>query len=325
MMSDAEILQAIRHTLELEIGALQKTRAAVGVEYARAVQEFLNCKGKIIVTGMGKSGHIARKIAATLSSTGTRAVFLHPAEAMHGDLGVAERSDIVLAISKSGESDELTGTLQVLKKMGLAVVAITARANSSLGRIADILLLTPLDREACPLDLAPTSSTTVALAVGDALAMTLMKLKNFQPEDFALYHPAGRLGRRLLYEVRDLMIPKEKCPLLKPAEANFSHVVTALGSYGLGIVLFSADGVHLDGILTDGDIRRLIDRHGKAVFDVIIEDVMNKSPLTTRAEIRAVEALEFMEKREKPLNVLPVVHAGVIQGIVRLHELVRVS
>lgn len=321
-----EILESLKKTIFLEMQAIQKIYQNLNESHLMAVQAILSSTGKVILTGMGKSGHIAKKIAATMNSTGTRAVFLHPAEALHGDLGIAEKNDIVLAISKSGESEELNQTVFALKKMGLKIISITARENSTLAKISDIVLFTPIEREACPLDLAPTASTTVALVLGDALAMTLMQLKNFKTEDFALYHPAGSLGRRLLYYVEDLMIPKEKCPILNPQKTQFVDVLSALSTFGLGIVLFSEDGITLNGILTDGDIRRLVERYGQSVFHIKINEVMNQNYLYTEPQKRAVEVLEFMEKRAKPLNVLPVLKENQqILGIVRLHELVKVA
>ncbi|MCS6985085.1 MAG: KpsF/GutQ family sugar-phosphate isomerase [Leptospiraceae bacterium] len=322
----SSVLETFMGTVDMEIRALEKVKESIGPPYELAVRKILDSKGKVITTGIGKSGHIARKIAATLSSTGTPAVFLHPAEALHGDLGLAQKEDVVLAISKSGESEELNETVFALKKQGLYIMALTAREKSTLADLCDLLLYTPIEREACPLDLAPTSSTTVALVLGDALAMTLMKLRNFQSEDFARNHPAGSLGRRLLYRVEDVMIASPKCPILRPEHSRFVDVLSALSTYGLGIVLFSQDGEHLAGILTDGDIRRLVEKYGRDVFEVEIPAVMNKNFLYTTVGERAIDVLQFMEKREKPLNVLPVLNQDKrFMGLVRLHELVRIG
>jgi arabinose-5-phosphate isomerase len=318
------ILEQLKEILKEEADAIYDILDHVDDAYLHAVEMIHGCKGKVVVTGMGKSGLIARKIAATMSSTGTLAIFLHPAEGMHGDLGMVAPEDIIIAIGKSGESDELTGILPALKKIGTKIVAITGNPQSTLAVNADIVLYGGVEREACPLNLAPTSSTTVALAIGDALAITLMKLKNFQPEDFAIYHPGGRLGKRLLLKVSDILIPSEKCPVLNPDTARMEEVIIGL-SYGLGIVLFSRDGHTLAGIMTDGDVRRILQKYQSEIFKLDVQSIMTKNPTTIQKEWMAVDALSLMEKRDRPLNVVPVLDGEQFAGILRLHELLRVS
>ncbi len=319
------VLATIKGVLQLEADALRGVVDAVDDAFYEAVVKILECRGKVVVTGMGKSGLIARKIAATMSSTGTLAVFLHPAEAMHGDLGVVSAGDVVIAIGKSGESEELTGILPVVKRIGATVIAITGEPASTLGQRADVVLLARVEKEACPYDLAPTASTTVALAIGDALAIALMELKQFRPDDFALYHPGGKLGRQLLLKVADLMIPAGQCPVLDPGQITMKDIIVALSGYGLGIVVLSRDGEHLAGILTDGDIRRVLDKYGSEIFGINVSTVMNAKPYTIAADVMAVDALKFMEARSRPLNVLPVMREENFVGVIRIHELLRVA
>jgi len=215
-----DLLQSVRSVIALEANALWALGEGISDSYYHALRLIHQSKGKVILTGVGKSGLIARKIAATLNSTGTVATFLHPSDGMHGDLGVLSSDDVVIAIGKNGESEELNQILPAIKRLGAKIIALTAKLDTTLTQHSDIVLYTPIEKEACPLDLAPTVSTTVALAVGDALAMTLMKMKNFQCEDFAKYHPGGKLGKRLLLRVRDLMIRRDRCPLLNPASAT---------------------------------------------------------------------------------------------------------
>jgi arabinose-5-phosphate isomerase len=323
--SKPEILEVVRTTLALEADALAAAARAVDESYYAALSLIAESPGRVILTGVGKSGLIARKIAATLSSTGTPATFLHPSDAMHGDLGVMGSGDVLIAIGKSGESDELVHLLPAAKRLGAKIVGITNVRNSTLARESDVCLCVPVEKEACPLDLAPTVSTTLALAQGDALAVALMKMKNFRSEDFARYHPGGKLGKRLLLKVTDLMIPRTKCPVLDPRAAKIEDVIAALTQYGLGIVLFSESGDALYGVLTDGDIRRLLSTHRGKIFDLKLSEVVNRKALTIGADLMAVEALKFMEERPKPLNVVPIVGDGKIAGIVRLHELLSVS
>jgi len=324
-MNNEEILTIIKTVIQEEANALNHIKAFVNGDYIKAIDLIRTSKGKVIVTGMGKSGHVARKIAATMSSTGTLAVFLHSAEAQHGDLGMVSAGDVVIAISKSGESEELNAILPSFKKIGTSIIAITAERASTLAKNADAVLYCGVGKEACVLDLAPTSSTTAALSIGDALAIALMKIKDFKSEDFALFHPGGKLGRRLLLKVHDLMIPVKDCPILDPAKAKIEEVIALLGSSGLGVVLFSQDSKKLEGIMTDGDVRRLLNSHKAKIFDLRVAELVNRNPTSIDADLRAVDALKVMESRPRPLNVVPVLSGDMLQGLVRLHDLLKVS
>ncbi len=320
-----EILRNIQEVVSLEAEALKTMAESVGEPFFEAISLFMSIKGKIVFTGVGKSGLIARKIAATMSSTGTLATFLHPSDGMHGDLGMLTADDVVVAIGKSGESEELTNLLPAIKRLNAKIIAITSRKDSTLAREADIILHTPVVKEACPLDLAPTVSTTVALAIGDALAVTLMKMKNFQSEDFAKYHPGGKLGKRLSLRVADLMITKDRCPILSLEKTSIEQSIADLGTFGLGILLFYSKKYQLTGILTDGDIRRLLNRYKSEIFNLKLEEVINRNPITIPPDMMAVKALELMETHRPPLNVVPVVSHNEIVGVLRLHELFSVS
>ncbi len=320
-----EILKNIQEVITLEAEALRLMANSVGDPFFEAVTLLLKTTGKIVFTGVGKSGLIARKIAATMSSTGTVATFLHPSDGRHGDLGMLTADDVVVALGKSGESEELISLIPAIKRLGSKIIAVTSKLDSTLAREANVVLYAPVTKEACPLDLAPTTSTTVALAIGDALALTLMKMKNFQHEDFAKYHPGGKLGKRLSLRVSDLMIPKEKCPIFNLEKASIEQSIADLGTYGLGILLFCSETPKLSGILTDGDIRRLLNRYKSEIFSLKLNEVINHQPVTIEPNLMAVKALELMESHKPPLNVVPVVSAGEVVGVLRLHELLSVS
>lgn len=323
--SQIELKSQVQEVIRLEADSLYKMSESITDEFSEALFVIASCQGKVVLTGVGKSGLIARKIAATMSSTGTMATFMHPTEGMHGDLGLLTTGDVVIALGKSGESEELVRLIPALKRLSVKLIAITSCRESTLAREADVVLFAPVEKEACPLDLAPTVSTTVALAIGDALAVTLMKMKNFKSEDFALYHPGGKLGKRLWLKVSDLMIPSEACSRLSFEEASIEDTILALSKYGQGIVLFEDSIGQLMGILTDGDIRRLLSIHRAEIFNLEIREVLNRRPITLGPDVMAVDALKLMEQREKPLNVVPVVQDGQTWGIVRLHELLSVS
>lgn len=282
---------------------------------------FTRCSGKIIVTGVGKSGVIAEKIAQTLTSTGTAAMFLHPSDALHGGLGIVESRDAVIALSNSGETDEILAILPTLRSRGLAIVAIVGKVDSTLGRNSDFVLDASVDKEACPLNLAPTTSTTVALAIGDAIAMALMELKGLTQADFAVNHPAGRLGKRLTLKVANLMHPS---PNVSPA-AGWLAVVKAISNHSLGAVNVVDDAAKLIGIVTDGDLRRTIERTAPEQFEVLrAEDMMTASPVFSTPEMLAYDALRMMEDRPSQISVLPVVdEAGICVGLLRLHDIVK--
>lgn len=314
-----DILAEIRRVIDLEtrtINALKPTSA-----YEEAVRWIFNCQGKVVVTGVGKSGIIAQKIAATMVSTGTPAVFLHSADGLHGDVGLIKQEDIVLAVGKSGESDELLAMLPVARKIGAKVVSITAQPHSSMARHSDLVLHTPIEEEACPLNMAPTCSTTVALVVGDALAVALMKLRDFQPDDFAINHPGGQLGKRLLLTVGDLMRSGEANPVAHHAK-DVRFMLTEMTRQRAGAVSIIDDEHRLLGLVTDYDVRRVLETQ-KDVFDLAIQDIMNATPEFVFDDENAYAALEKMEKRDKPISVLPVLNRQKqVVGMIHLHDLV---
>mgnify|MGYP001571955023 CR=1 FL=1 len=317
--TDSASLEAVRRVLAIEADALSAARKAVDSSYARAIELMARCRGKIVVTGVGKSGLIAQKIAATLSSTGTPALYLHPGEALHGDIGLVERRDLVLAIGKSGESQELTALLPILKRIRVKLIALTAVAESSLGRAAAVVLRTPVRREACPLNLAPTASTTVALAVGDALAVALMERRGFGREHFALLHPGGQLGKRLTLRVRDVMRSGSDLPLVR-ATADIRALLYAMTARHAGAACVTGARGRFVGLVTDFDLRRALETGG--LEGRTVADVMNARPTTIRPERLAVEAVEEMTDRAHPFNVLPVVDkAGRAVGLIQIHDL----
>jgi len=309
-----------RETIELEAQALTALAKRIDANFARACELILATQGRVIVVGMGKSGHIGGKIAATLASTGTPAFFVHPGEASHGDLGMITPADTVIAISNSGETDEILTILPIIKRMGAKLIALTGRTESSLGRQADAILDAGVDKEACPLNLAPTASTTAALAVGDALAVALLKRRGFTREDFARSHPAGLLGRRLLLYVADIMHTGKDVPLVNDA-ATLREALLEMTSKGLGMSGVVDAGGKLLGILTDGDLRRLLQR-GVDVYGAKITEVMTRDPKVTRLDRLAAETVELM--RSLSINGLFVVdEAHRVVGALNMHDLLR--
>ena len=290
----------------------------------RALALLVACESKVILTGIGKSGFIARKIAATLTSTGTRAVFLHPSDALHGDIGIVHSSDVVVILSNSGETDEVLGMLPYLKNRGVPLIAIVGNVSSTVARNSDAVLDASVDKETCPFNLAPTASTTVALAIGDALALTVMQMKGLTPEDFALNHPAGRLGKRLTLKVSDIMRTGDENPTIAPS-ASWIEVVSAITRGGLGAVNVVTDTGLLAGIITDGDLRRAVQNNDRADFGKLnAEDLMTRQPVTTTPDELAYTALQLMENRPRQISVLPVVDGDRQSvGLIRLHDLVR--
>lgn len=290
----------------------------------RAVELLASCTGKVVTVGIGKSGHVAQKIAATLTSTGTAAVFLHPSDALHGGIGMIKAEDVVVVLSNSGETYELLELLPHLKQKAGALIAVVGNLQSTLAQRADVALDASVDREACPLNLAPTTSTTVALAIGDALAMTLMRAKQFQAEDFALNHPAGRLGKRLTLKVSDLMHARECGPAVR-RDATLLEVVRAIGDGGLGAVNVVDDEGRLVGIITDGDVRRTLQKGRLADLESLrAAGVMTPDPVVVVPETMAYAALRLMEDRPSQISVLPVVDgARRCVGMLRLHDVIR--
>ena len=283
-----------RKTFEIEAAAVQAMSVRIGEEFGRAVALLLGCQGRVVVMGMGKSGHIGRKIAATLASTGTPAMFVHPAEASHGDLGMITAADVVLGLSNSGESEELTNLLPALRRQQVSLIALTGGLDSSLARHAQVVLDTSVSQEACPLNLAPTASTTAQLAMGDALAVALLDARGFKPEDFARSHPGGALGRKLLTHVSDVMRSGDAVPSVGP-QASFSELMREISSKGLGATAVVDDERRVLGIFTDGDLRRLVEQ-GQDLRSLRAADVMHTQPRTVQAQALAVEAAALMEQ-----------------------------
>ena len=316
----ARALALAAQTFDIEARALQALGSRQGEGFVRAVQAMLACRGRTIVMGMGKSGHVGRKIAATLASTGTPSFFVHPAEASHGDLGMVTAGDVVLAISNSGESDELAALLPALRRLSVTLVAMTGKPQSALARHADIVLSCAVDQEACPLNLAPTASTTAQMALGDALAVALLDARGFVEADFARSHPGGSLGRKLLMHVRDLMRSGDALPLVAPT-ASMSQMLREMSAKGLGFtVVADADGQVL-GIFTDGDLRRLIER-GADLLPLTAQEVMHRSPRLVREDALAVDAAGLMEQH-RITSVIVVDEAGCITGALNSNDLMR--
>ncbi len=320
-VADSTALQdTARRVLGIERDALAALLPRIDGSFARACQLLITCRGRVIVTGMGKSGHIGGKIAATLASTGTPAFFVHPGEASHGDLGMITRDDAVIAISNSGETAEVLTILPLIKRMGIPLVSMTGRPGSTLAKSADVHLDVSVEQEACPLNLAPTASTTATLAMGDALAVALLEARGFTPEDFALSHPGGTLGRRLLLKVGDLMATGQRIPQV-PADATLSTALLEMTHKGLGMTaVVDGDGQAL-GLFTDGDLRRVLDAN-LDVRSARIAEVMTRGGRSIRATQLAAEAVHLMEKhRITVLMVLDDHHH--LEGVLHMHDLLR--
>ncbi|ONS42298.1 arabinose 5-phosphate isomerase KdsD [Burkholderia cenocepacia] len=317
-INDDRALALARDVLDIEADAVRALRDQLDGGFVQAVALLLGCRGRVVVSGIGKSGHIARKIAATLASTGTPALFVHPAEASHGDLGMVTSDDVFIGISYSGESEELVAILPLVKRIGAKLIAITGRAGSSLGTLADVNLNAAVSKEACPLNLAPTASTTAALALGDALAVAVLDARGFGSEDFARSHPGGALGRRLLTYVRDVMRSGDDVPSVG-LNATLSDALFQITAKRLGMTaVVDADG-KVAGIFTDGDLRRVLARDGD--FRTLpITEVMTRDPRTIAPDHLAVEAVELMERHR--INQMLVVDAdGALIGALNMHDL----
>ena len=318
---DAERALALAaRTLDIEAAALAGVRQRLSASFTQAVRAILASHGRVVVMGMGKSGHVGRKIAATLASTGTPAMFVHPAEASHGDLGMVTREDVVIAISNSGESDELNVIIPVLKRQHVALIAITGNPGSTLGQHADVVLESTVEQEACPLNLAPTASTTAQMALGDALAVALLDARGFAEDDFARSHPGGALGRKLLMHVYDLMRKDEGVPRVGPDPA-FTDVMREMSAKGMGATAVVDHAGHPVGVFTDGDLRRLVER-GQDLRALKAADVMRANPRTIRANRLAAEAADLMENYK--FNCMLVVDdADVLVGAFNSNDLMR--
>lgn len=311
--------QAGRDVLTIEREGLAHLDQYINQDFAQACEKIFYCSGKVAVMGMGKSGHIARKMAATFASTGTSSFFVHPGEAAHGDLGMVSAQDVVIALSNSGESNEILALIPVLKRLNVLLICMTSRPESSMGRAADIHLCVKVPREACPLGLAPTSSTTAALVMGDAMAVALLKARGFTAEDFALSHPGGALGRKLLLRVSDIMHTGADIPHVSK-DATLRDALLEITRKNLGLTVICDDLMKIEGIFTDGDLRRVFDM-GADVRSLGIADVMTPGGIRVRPDILAVEALNTMQSRH--ITSVLVADGDQLLGVVHMHDLLR--
>ncbi|MEG1183553.1 MAG: KpsF/GutQ family sugar-phosphate isomerase [Cetobacterium sp.] len=314
-----DIKKIAQDLFDKEICELEKVKNKISDSLEVVVNLILESKGKVVITGIGKSGIIGKKIAATLASTGTHAVFMNAAEGLHGDLGIISKNDIVIAISNSGNSDEVLSIIPSIKKIGAILVAMTGNPNSSLGKLSNAILNIGVEQEGCPLNLAPMSSTTSTLVMGDALATVLIKARNFKPENFAVYHPGGSLGRRLLMKVKDVM--HKDLPIVA-TDSDMDNVIMTMTKKRLGVVCIVENDILL-GIITEGDIRRALKMKDK-FFNLKAEDIMTTNYTYATEDIMALDALELMENRESQISVLPVLDGKKVVGVVRIHDLLNV-
>ncbi|SHK26311.1 KpsF/GutQ family sugar-phosphate isomerase [Thermocrinis minervae] len=314
-----EVIDWARQVFDIEIEQVKRLRDSLDENFVKAVEIIYNCQGKVILTGVGKSGHIASKIASTLSSTGTPAHFLHPAEALHGDLGVIDSKDVVLAISNSGQSQEVLSLIPYVKLMGVPLISITNNPESELARRSDVHIHLMVEREACPLNLAPTSSTTAALVLGDAIAMVLLRLRGFTERDFALRHPAGSLGRKLR-QVREIYHTGEEVPVVQE-DTPMPQVIIEMTSKGFGATAVVDKEGKLVGIITDGDLRRFINRGGD-LNKSLAKDVMTRNPKVIKEDRLVAEALRLMEDHKITVLLVPD-EEGRIKGIIHMHDILR--
>ena len=308
-----------RGVLDIEAEAVSKLKARIGAEFIAALRLILGTRGRVVVTGMGKSGHVGSKIAATLASTGTPAFFMHPAEASHGDLGMITRDDVVIAISYSGESHEILAILPLIKRRGTKVIAMAGRPASTLARESDVFLDVAVEKEACPLELAPTASTTATLALGDALAMALLEARGFRSEDFAQHHPGGALGRRLLVHVSDIMRKDERLPKNGP-QTLLPEAIMEMSAKGIGMTVIVDAADKVLGIFTDGDLRRTLEKHDN-IKTVRVGDVMTRNPRTIAPERLAAEAAQVMQSNKIGGRILVTAPDGRLIGVVTFNDL----
>ena len=316
------IAERAKEVVEKEMEALKRARDRIGEEFEKAVLLLKDIEGKVVVTGMGKSGIIARKIASTLSSTGTPAVFLHPGEGGHGDVGVVSKGDALIAISNSGETEELLRILPPIKSMGIPIISITRTRNSSLGRLSDIVLETGVEEEACRLNLIPTSSTTATLAIGDAIAICLFELKGLTDRDFAFYHPSGSLGKRLLLKVSDIMHTGEEIPMVRIG-TPMREVIIEMTKKGLGVTGVEDDDGRLVGVVTDGDLRRALNRGSPKLLDEPVDEYMTKNPKKVKKDMLVVSALRTMEDFKITSLFVYDDDPQRVVGIVHIHDILR--
>jgi arabinose-5-phosphate isomerase len=323
VIADKDIVSIGKNVFDLEIRELLRIKETLGKQFERAVNTIYESKGRVVVTGVGKSGIIGHKISASLSSTGTHSVYMNAAEGLHGDLGMINYNDIVLAISNSGSSSEVVQLLPSIKTIGAKVIALTGNENSPLGQAADIILNIGVEKEACPMNIAPTSSTTATLLMGDALTVALIEKRDFKPENFAVYHPGGALGRRLLTRVNDVMQPKENVAI-GYKEDSLLTIVDKLTRKNLGVVCIEENN-KIIGIITDGDIRRALHNNQERFFNMVACDVMTTKFRSITKDKMAIEALEIMEQNERKISSIPVLKSGELEGLVRIHDVYDVK
>jgi arabinose-5-phosphate isomerase len=318
-MSDT--IETAKRVLRIEAEAIEALIDRISESFEKAVEIILNSRGRVVVTGMGKSGLIGKKIAATLASTGTPAFFMHPAEAIHGDLGMVTSDDVIIAISNSGETEEVIRLIPFLKRFNVKLIAITGNNGSTLAQQADVSLDVSIREEACPLGIVPTASTTATLAMGDALAVALLKRRGFKEEDFAMYHPGGSLGKRLFIKVRDLMHTGDALPVVEP-DTPMTEAIMEISSKRLGVTAVVDGERRIMGIITDGDLRRGIQKYGKAFFDMKAGEVMTKNPKTISADELAMKALAIMEEKSITSLLVPD-RNGRLEGIIHIHDILK--
>lgn len=314
-----DIINQAKNVFDIEIEALEKTKSALDYNFEKILLMVVNCTGKVVLTGMGKSGHIASKIAATFSSLGTPAFFMHPAEALHGDLGMISANDIVIAISYSGESEEVTRLIPSIKLIGATLISITGNGNSTLAKLSDMTQTLPEFSEACYLGLAPTSSTTAVLCYGDALAVVASEIYGFDNTDFGKFHPSGTLGKRLILKVKDLMSTGENNAVIGQG-ASLDEAVIQLSKKGLGIVSVVDESGNLTGVITDGDLRRQIEKKA-SIYELKVNDVMSHNPVVIGPDILAVEALNMLKKNN--ISGMPVCVDKKVVGTIRIQDIIN--
>tara|TARA_B100000315_G_scaffold252594_1_gene289683 strand:+ start:45 stop:1025 length:981 start_codon:yes stop_codon:yes gene_type:complete len=319
---DIDIESEIKKVIEIQINGLSLLQERINASVKAAVETIFNCRGKIIFTGMGKSGLVAKKIASTMSSVGTPAIFMHPAEGMHGDLGIIGKDDIVIAIGKSGESFELNSVLPSIKNVGARIIGIMGVSSSTLAEYSDIIIDIGDVEEACPFNMAPTTSSTVTMVLGDAIAVTLMKMRGFKVSDYALLHPGGQLGKRLIMTVADVMLKGDENPLINVSD-GVKDCILKISEKQAGAVSVVDDNGKLMGIVTDYDIRKHLENE-EDIFSMAITGIMNNNPVSVYEEEKAFSALNIMQEREKTITVLPVLNRDdIVVGILRLQDLVK--
>lgn len=321
-MTDSEILEKGKQVIKIESEAVSDLHQFLDAEFVKAAKTILNSKGRVIITGLGKSGLIARKIVATLNSTGTAAIYLHPTDALHGDLGMVRSEDVIILISKSGNTDEIYNLMLLLKRINITIIGMLGEKDSKIGKECDIFLNAHVKEEACPYDLAPTSSSTVALVLGDALAITLLEMRGFTSEDFAFLHPAGSLGKRLSLRISEIMFKDDKVPIVNQ-KAALKDAILEMTTKRLGVTSVVNDDGILEGVLTDGDLRRLLEKQNE-ISNLKAEDVMSKNPKTIKEDYLASFALQQMENFKITSLVVTDGNNKPV-GIIHLHDLIEIG